>query len=130
MKYLLITALAALTLHSQAQTTASADSAKKAQEEMNRRKQDEAFHKDWANTQRYATANQQAETTGPKPHSVVYMGDSITDFWMVRDSAFFASNPYYDRGISGQTTTSNAGALPPGCNQSKASRGRDFGGHQ
>lgn len=33
------------------------------------------------------------------------MGDSITDFWIRSDSAFFAGKPYYDRGISGQTTT-------------------------
>jgi len=32
------------------------------------------------------------------------MGDSITEFWKVNDGAFFNSNPFIDRGISGQTT--------------------------
>jgi lysophospholipase L1-like esterase len=35
---------------------------------------------------------------------VVYMGDSITYFWISNDSAFFNSKSYLDRGISGQTT--------------------------
>jgi len=33
------------------------------------------------------------------------MGDSITDFWVVRSpETFFPSKPHVDRGISGQTT--------------------------
>jgi len=32
------------------------------------------------------------------------MGNSITDFWIVSDSAFFSGKSYLDRGISGQTT--------------------------
>jgi lysophospholipase L1-like esterase len=32
------------------------------------------------------------------------MGNSITDAWIRTDSGFFATHPYVDRGISGQTT--------------------------
>lgn len=32
------------------------------------------------------------------------MGDSITDFWINNDSSLFSGKPYFDRGISGQTT--------------------------
>ena len=37
------------------------------------------------------------------PKRVVFMGDSITDFWRLTDS--FPSKPYVNRGISGQTTS-------------------------
>ena len=32
------------------------------------------------------------------------MGNSITEGWKYTDSGFFAGRPYFDRGISGQTT--------------------------
>jgi lysophospholipase L1-like esterase len=32
------------------------------------------------------------------------MGDSITEFWSITDSEYFAGKPYVNRGISGQTT--------------------------
>lgn len=35
---------------------------------------------------------------------IVFMGDSITEFWAVTSPEFFAGKPYIDRGISGQTT--------------------------
>jgi len=65
---------------------------------------DDQLHTDWANIKRYELANSQVvhQATGKK--SVVYMGDSITDFWITTDSSFFAGKPYLDRGISGQTT--------------------------
>ncbi|MEZ2338872.1 GDSL-type esterase/lipase family protein [Mucilaginibacter sp. RCC_168] len=78
---------------------------KQEQAEANRKKYDEQSHKDWANIKRYAADNEKVIAQGANPKSVVYMGDSITDFWIRSDSAFFAGKPYYDRGISGQTTT-------------------------
>ncbi|MFZ4105819.1 MAG: GDSL-type esterase/lipase family protein [Flavobacterium sp.] len=36
--------------------------------------------------------------------SVVFMGDSITEFWKVHHKSFFTSNFFINRGISGQTT--------------------------
>ncbi|MFD2871922.1 SGNH/GDSL hydrolase family protein [Mucilaginibacter ximonensis] len=56
---------------------------------------------DWPDLKRYQEAN--AKLTG-KPVGIVYMGDSITDFWIRSDSAFFNDHQYVDRGISGQTS--------------------------
>jgi lysophospholipase L1-like esterase len=56
--------------------------------------------RDWPNLARYHDANR--TTTGTR---VVFMGDSITDFWQQpRFGGFFPGQPYADRGISGQTT--------------------------
>jgi lysophospholipase L1-like esterase len=59
---------------------------------------------DWANLKRFEDANSKVAPPAPGEKRVVYMGDSITDFWISADSVFFAGKPYYDRGISGQTT--------------------------
>ena len=40
-----------------------------------------------------------------KPVSVVFLGNSITDFWVDKHPEFFSDNGYVDRGISGQTTS-------------------------
>jgi lysophospholipase L1-like esterase len=56
--------------------------------------------RDWANLGRYREANRAAS----RP-DVVFMGDSITDFWQQeRFGGFFPGKNYADRGISGQTT--------------------------
>ena len=55
--------------------------------------------RDWANLGRYREANRTA-----KP-DVVFIGDSITDFWQQeRFGGFFPGRNYADRGISAQTT--------------------------
>jgi lysophospholipase L1-like esterase len=59
---------------------------------------------DWANVKKYESANSQVPARDRRQKRVVFMGDSITDFWMNYDSAFFLGKPYYDRGISAQTT--------------------------
>jgi lysophospholipase L1-like esterase len=59
---------------------------------------------DWANIKKYEKANSKVPPPVPNEIRVVYMGDSITDFWINNDSLFFAGKPFYDRGISGQTT--------------------------
>ena len=56
---------------------------------------------DWAKFNRYHDANKEV-TTSPR---VVFMGDSITDFWVDADPDFFKSNNFLGRGISGQTTS-------------------------
>jgi len=60
-------------------------------------------HLDWANIKRYEQANSQVIPTQTGKKSVIYMGDSITDFWIKTDSSFFAGKPYLDRGISGRS---------------------------
>jgi lysophospholipase L1-like esterase len=59
---------------------------------------------DWPNIKRYQEANSKVAAPQAGEKRVVYMGDSITDFWITTDSSFFAGKPYFDRGISGQTT--------------------------
>lgn len=59
---------------------------------------------DWPNLKRYEEANSKVPPPAAGEKRVVFMGNSITDAWITSDSAFFAGKPYYDRGISGQTT--------------------------
>ena len=59
---------------------------------------------DWPNIGHYDNANQKLQPAVTGKITAVYMGDSITDFWVNNDSAFFATNKYVGRGISGQTT--------------------------
>ena len=56
--------------------------------------------RDWANLARYRDANKTLTQA-----DVVFMGDSITDFWQQpRFGGFFPGKNYVDRGISAQTT--------------------------
>lgn len=64
--------------------------------------QNDTTKKDWANLKKYASENQ--NIANQKGNKVVFMGDSITEFWQVNDGNFFASNAFLNRGISGQTT--------------------------
>ena len=64
--------------------------------------EDERLHYDWAQLCRYRAENAALRhATGPR---VVFMGDSITEYWKPAHPEFFADN-YIDRGVSGQTTT-------------------------
>jgi lysophospholipase L1-like esterase len=57
--------------------------------------------KDWANLNRYAQANKDLPEPLKGENRVVFMGNSITDAW---PADFFENRPYFNRGISGQTT--------------------------
>ena len=57
---------------------------------------------DWAALGRYRDANAGVTTPAKDEKRVVFMGDSITDFWKL--ASYFPSKPYVNRGISGQTT--------------------------
>jgi lysophospholipase L1-like esterase len=59
---------------------------------------------DWPNLKRFASENETVPPPTRGEKRVVFMGNSITQGWKELDSAFFAGRPYYDRGISGQTT--------------------------
>jgi hypothetical protein len=56
------------------------------------------------NLNKYAQENRMLKPRAKKEKRVVFMGDSITEFWKNKDSVFFADGTYIDRGISGQTT--------------------------
>ena len=60
---------------------------------------------EWVNYGRYAQANEKLPPPAPGEKRVVFMGNSITEFWAIRDSSFFVDNGYIDRGISGQVTS-------------------------
>jgi lysophospholipase L1-like esterase len=66
--------------------------------------QEDQLHNDWANFNRYRAANMKLAVPSKDEKRVVFMGNSITDGWIVADSDFFKKNSFIDRGISGQTT--------------------------
>ena len=59
---------------------------------------------DWANLKKYQNENATIKPLVPGQKRIVFMGDSITEFWSVINPEFFAGKPYINRGISGQTT--------------------------
>ena len=59
---------------------------------------------DWANLNKYQNQNASLKPVEPKQKRIVFMGDSITEFWPVTSPDFFTGKPYVNRGISGQTT--------------------------
>lgn len=65
---------------------------------------DEKTLKDWANLSRYHAENATLAAPAPAEDRVVFMGDSITDGWGHGPDKFFPGKPYFNRGISGQTT--------------------------
>jgi lysophospholipase L1-like esterase len=70
-----------------------------------RKVMDDRLRKDWANLTRYADENKNLPAVAPGEKRVVFMGNSITEFWKTIDAEFFAkNNSFIDRGISGQTT--------------------------
>ncbi len=63
-----------------------------------------AQNRDWAGQNRYAQANKELGAPLKGEHRVVFIGNSITDFWPGQHPEFFSANNYVGRGISGQTT--------------------------
>lgn len=59
---------------------------------------------DWPDLARYAKDNAALGLPTSGQPRVVFMGDSITDFWGRSAGTFFPGKPYVNRGISGQTT--------------------------
>jgi lysophospholipase L1-like esterase len=57
---------------------------------------------DWNQIGRYRADNENLKKQPSDPKRVVFMGDSITDFWRLAE--YFPGKPYVNRGISGQTT--------------------------
>ncbi len=67
-------------------------------------RRDEKVLQDWPNLSRYRKDNGLLSLPGPNENRVVFIGDSITDFWGRERGTFFPGKPYLNRGISGQTT--------------------------
>lgn len=60
---------------------------------------------DFGNLKRYIEENKLLWDAASGQTRVVFMGNSITEFWGEIDSSFFSGKPYVNRGISGQTTS-------------------------
>ena len=58
---------------------------------------------DWNQLSRYHLENEELRKQPADARRVVFMGDSITELWNLAES--FPSQPYVNRGISGQTTS-------------------------
>jgi len=65
--------------------------------------QDNTTPEDWAQLKKYATENKKLKPVLKNENRVVFMGNSITEFWK-SDNHFFFNSQYINRGISGQTT--------------------------
>ena len=59
---------------------------------------------DWPNLNRYQNENTVLKPVEAGQKRIVFMGDSITEFWSTVDPEYFSGKPYVNRGISGQTT--------------------------
>ncbi len=59
---------------------------------------------DWANFKKYEADNNKIEPPIKNETRVVFMGNSIFEGWIRLRPEFFSGKPYFDRGISGQTT--------------------------
>ncbi|HNQ82372.1 MAG TPA: SGNH/GDSL hydrolase family protein, partial [Bacteroidales bacterium] len=66
--------------------------------------QTDPFTQDWANLKKYESENRSLKLPADGENRVVFLGNSITEFWKYADSSFFIGKPYLNRGISGQTT--------------------------
>ena len=61
------------------------------------------------NLRRYAEANDRLSAPAPNQTRVVFLGDSITDFWRLNE--YFTGREYLNRGISGQVTGEMLGRM-------------------
>lgn len=59
---------------------------------------------DWPYLAKYEQENAKLPLTIPSENRVVFLGDSITEFWSKEEPLFFQNKNYINRGISGQTT--------------------------
>jgi lysophospholipase L1-like esterase len=57
---------------------------------------------DFGQLARYRQENAAVGLPGPKENRVVFLGDSITDYWKLAD--YFPGKPYLNRGVDGQST--------------------------
>ncbi len=65
---------------------------------------DQKMTQDWPYLNKYKKENTLLESTFPEKDRIVFMGDSITEFWSNHCPDFFREKQYINRGISGQTT--------------------------
>lgn len=97
----------------QAQDTKKADPAEAYWETLTpyQKSQVELMYDDWAYLAKFGDADKSVPAPAAGETRVVFMGDSITEGWGMKATAtspgrgeFFPGKPYFNRGISGQTT--------------------------
>lgn len=66
--------------------------------------QDNRDLNDLGNLKYYQMANARLPSLSAGDKRVVFMGNSITEFWFSTDTTFSKGKPYINRGISGQTS--------------------------
>lgn len=59
---------------------------------------------DWPNLTKYQQENSELTEPSSDEKRVVFMGNSITEGWLVANPDFFSGTAYVNRGIGGQTT--------------------------
>jgi len=64
----------------------------------------EMLRTDFAALKRYQDENTKIGLPAPDENRVVFMGNSITEYWNPYWTEFFPGKPYVNRGIAGQTT--------------------------
>jgi lysophospholipase L1-like esterase len=62
------------------------------------------YAQDWSNLKRFQKENAELNDPQSSENRVVFMGNSITEFWSKMRPSFFIDKSYINRGISGQTT--------------------------
>jgi lysophospholipase L1-like esterase len=90
--------------HAQTNTGTQAPAMTQEQRDAFRKAMEDQRRNDWANLARYQKDNATVGLPANGESRVVFMGNSITDFWIRFSPEFFKGKPYIDRGISGQTT--------------------------
>ncbi|MCG9793465.1 GDSL-type esterase/lipase family protein [Flavobacterium algicola] len=63
-----------------------------------------SINSDWAYLQKYQQENTALPSPLPSENRIVFIGDSITEFWSKEQPDFFSRKEYINRGISGQTS--------------------------
>ena len=81
--------------------------------------------KDWPFLTAYRGANAALGAPAQGESRVVFMGDSITEFWKSLPEHAPAGDRYVNRGISGQTTPQMSAPLSRRRHRSAAAGGRD-----
>ena len=59
---------------------------------------------DWAGLTRYGSEDSEIPPPAPGEERVVFLGDEITEQWGQATTKFFPGKPYFNRGITAQTT--------------------------
>ncbi|PRZ27831.1 SGNH/GDSL hydrolase family protein [Flavobacterium granuli] len=62
------------------------------------------MNEDWPYLKKYQQENAELPLPKPDENRIVFMGDSITEFWSSIQPSFFLKQNCINRGISGQTT--------------------------